>query len=318
MLNYTTYAEFDSLCQNIAGMSPNEIQSTVRQRIINDFMFQVYGLMDGTNHPFWNRTTTLTALADNDMQVDSVVNSGALTALNASSHSITRSAGVFAAGEILDIALVLRSTGALVGLWKARVTVGGATATYALIGTAVGSETTYNSALHCLYVIGTKKLSATSADISTLYVKEIVKVFDDQGTDITGVTGKERVFNTDHDAKRFGNRSQDYLSASDVFVYHGGNTVYFFVGSSATALGVVQMEYIAKPTVYTDATKTNLLDCPPEENGALRDSVVAEFMKTIGKQVPDSVAKGAAALQARVQAAQQDRVKAMELKGKAD
>jgi hypothetical protein len=318
MQNYQTYAEFDSLCQNIAGMSPNEIQPMVRQRIINDFIFQVYGLMDGTNHPFWNRTISLTVASDLEFLCDTVTGSGILTALNATAHSITRSTGTFAAGTLLGISLVTKATGIKVAQYLARVTVAGATATYEIIGSVTGSETTFNSSNHVLFVNCLKKLSATSASLGSNYIKEIVKVFDDQGTDILGATGKERVFNTDHDAKRFGNRSQDYLSASDVFVYHAGDTIYFFVGSSATALGVVQAEVIIKPTIYTDATKTNLLDCPPEENGALRDSVVAEFMKAINKPVPADVAKGAAALQAKVQAAQADRIKAMEMKGKAD
>jgi hypothetical protein len=318
MQNYTSYGEFDSLAQNLAKINPNQIQSSVRQRIINDFVYQIYGLMDGTNSPFWNRTISLTVSDDLERLTDYTVNGGVLTALSASAHTVTRSSGTWAAGTILDIVLVLRTTGALVAQYKARVTVAGATATYAVIGSVGGTETTYVSGTHCLYVSGMKKLSATSAGLGSNYVKEIIKVFDDQGVDILGVTGKERVFSTDRDAKLWGQRSADPLSASDVFVYHSGDTIYFFVGSTATALGTVQAEVIIKPTIFTDATKNNTLDCPPEENGALRDSVVAEYIKATGGQVPQDIAKGAAALQARVQAANADRVKAMEVKGRAD
>jgi hypothetical protein len=261
----------------------------------------------------------LTLTVSNDLERLTDVNGGLggaeeiVTALNATTHQITRSTGAWAAGTLLDILLITKATGVLVAMYKATVTVAGETATYAAVGTILGAETTYAGATHSLFISGMKKLSATSASLGTNYVKEIVKVFDNAGTG-----GAERVFDTIKDSKLFGNAWDDPLEVSQVKVYHSGDTIYFSKGSSATALGTVQAEVVVKPGLYTEGTKNNAMDCPPEENGALRDSVVAEYIKATGGQVPSSFAQGAAVLQARIAAAQADRIKAMEIRGKAD
>lgn len=308
MNNFTTFAQFDSECRKIAGINDKAISTAVRQKIINDAIYKVYGLLDGSNSPWWNRVISLTAADDVEHLADTTVNGGILTALDASLHSVTRSTGTFAAGALLDITLVLRSTGARVAQYKARVTVAGAAATYEVIGTPGGTETTYVGATHCLYVTVQKKLSATSADLSDYYVKEIVKVFDDQGTG-----SKERVFKLVKDATAFGGIWDDPLEVSEVFAYHRGDSIEFSVGTSASALGTVQAEIIVKPAIYTDATKNNALDCPPDENSTLKDEVVAEFIKTVGGTVPEPLQNRLALIEKRNEAAMADRIKAMEL-----
>jgi len=311
MLNYTSFAEFDSECRKIAGINDKQLSTAVRQKIINDAIYKVYGLLDGSNHPWWNRVITLTVSDDIEYLADTTVNGGIITALSASAHTVTRSSGTFAAGSILDIVLVLRATGAIVAQYKARVTVAGATGTYSIIKTASGTETTYASATHCLYVTVMKKLSATSADLSTQYIKEVVKVFDDQGTG-----SKERVFRLVKDPTYFGGIWDDPLEVSEVFAYHRGSTMEFSVGSSATAMGVVQAEVVGKPAIYTDATKSNALDCPPDENSTLKDEVVAEFIRSTNGQIPEPLANRLALIEKRVEAAMLSRAKAEESRNK--
>lgn len=308
MLNYTTYSEFDSECRKIAGINDKQLSTAVRQKIINDAIYKVYGLLDGANHPWWNRVITLTVADDLEHLTDeNGKTGGVVTALNATAHTVTRSSGTWAAGTLLSILLITKATGVLVGFYQARVTVAGATATYATIGTIIGAETTYSAATHSLFVGCMKKLSATSADLSTQYIKEIVKVFDDQGTG-----SKERVFRLVKDPTYFGGIWDDPLEVSEVFAYHRGNTIEFSVGSSATAMGVVQAEVVGKPAIYTDATKSNALDCPPDENSTLKDEVVAEFIKASGGTVPEPLQNRLALIEKRVESAMLNRVKAEE------
>jgi len=311
-LNYSTFAQFDSECRKIAGINDKQLSTAVRQKIINDAIYKVYGLLDGANHPFWNKVITLTVLDDLEFLSDANGQAqGIVTALSASAHTVTRSTGTWAAGTLLDIILVVKATGARVAQYKARVTVAGATATYAVVGSVTGTETTYASNTHALFVSGMKKLSATSADISTQYIKEIVKVFDDQGTG-----SKERVFKLVEDATYFGGIWEDVLELSEVFAYHRGDTVEFSIGTDAPALGIVQAEVVGKPAIYTDATKNNAIDCPPDENSTLKDEVVAEFIKGTNGKMPEPLANRLALIEKRVESAMLNRAKAEEARNK--
>jgi len=312
--NFSTYSEIDSKCRKLAGVSENDIITPVRQAIINDLIYKIYGLLDGANHPWWNRFISLTVPGDLERLADTTVNGGILTALSASAHTVTRSTGTFAVGTILDIILVLRSTGAGVAQYKARVTVGGTgVGTYEVIGSVTGTETTYASATHCLYVNCMKKLSATSADLSTQYVKDIVKVFDDQETG-----SKERVFDRIKDPRIFGNVHKDPFHTKRVAWHHSGDTIYFDVGATATAMGITQAEVVACPTLYTDATENNRLDIPPAENQMLTDEVVAEYLKQSEKAIPNDLGARLALYQKRYESSVADRLKALEIKGKTE
>jgi hypothetical protein len=313
MRNYTTFLELDTECQRAAQINADQIQSAVRQRIINHAIYQTYGLLDGANHPWWRRIISLASSTDLEFLADSTVNSGLLTALDASAHTITRSNGAFAAGQLLDIVLVLRSTGARVAQYKALVVSGTSTCIYSVIGSVTGTETTYASATHCLYVTGLKKFSATSYDLSSWYIKDIIRVFDNAGTG-----GKERSFRQIMDSKIFGSVWDDPFHVNEVAVYHGGDTLYFDVGSSASALSLVQAEVTIKPGIYTDATKNTPVDYPPDENGTVKDLVVAEYLRETGGTPSDSLQKSLALIQKRTEQAQADRMKTMELRGKSE
>lgn len=307
--NYMTFKELDAKCRHLSKISDKEIAPGVRQKIINDLIYKLYGLLDGVNHPFWNRTITLTVAADAEQLKDTVTNSGTITAIDSTAKTITRSSGTFAAGAILDIVVVTKSTSLVAGQWKARVSVAGATGTYVKIGS--GTEITFNSATQVCFVNVMKKLSASSASLDNDYVKQVVKVFDDQGTG-----NKERVFTQYKDAERFGNAWDDPFMVSEMAWYQRGGDIDIFVGSSATAAGVVQAEVVTKPALYTDATASNDLDFPPEENSMVTDEITAEFLRTANKDVPSELTQRLGLYAKRYEASAGDRQKAMEIKGR--
>ena len=309
MKNYLSYGKLDSKCIHIAGLDEQDLNPDVRQSIVNDIIMDAYGLLDGVNHPFWNRTISVTVAGDNERLKDNVTNGGTITAVNSTTKNVTRNAGVFVAGSLLDIVIVAKATSLGVGQWKARVTIGGATATYENID--AGTEATFVSADHVCFINVMRKLSASSGDISSQYVKKVVKVYDDQDTG-----SKQRVFYEKKDARKFGNLHNDPSEAKYISWYHNGNTIDFFVGASATALGIVQAEVIAKPALYTDATKDNEVDFDPEMNKMLTDQIVAEYMKKAGKGLPQDLESRLATYPKRAEAAQGDQVKELETKGR--
>lgn len=305
------FTDFDSKCRKLAGISENDIEPRIRQTIINDIQMKIYGLLDGINNPFWNTTITLTVGADQEHLRDAVTNGGTITNIDASAKTITRSSGTFVVGSILDIVIVTRSSDLIAGQWKARVIAAGATATYEKIG--IGTEVTFNSTVHVAFVNVMRRLSATSASISTQYVREIVKVFDDQDTGNT-----ERVFFKKTDPREFGRLHKDFAYQKLVAWYQAGDDILLRVGANASVLGIVQAEAIIKPTLYTDDTENNEFTIPPEHNQILTDEVVAEYIKNQGNPVPQDIAGRLALYQAQYQAAAANRAKALEAKSQAN
>lgn len=307
MRNYLSFRQLDFKCLELAGLTDNDIDPATRQFIVNDLQYKIYGLLDGVNHPAWNTVVTLTVAADQEHLKDATTNGGTITAINSTTKSIARSAGVFPAGAILDIVVVKIADNLVAGQWKARVSVAGATATYVKVGT--GTEVTFDNSLHVCFVNVMNKLSATAASLEDSFVKDVVKVFDDQATG-----SKERVFELKTDARAFGDMHRNPLKAGVIGAYRRGDSVEFFVGAGATALGVVQAEVITKPGLYSDATADNAMNIPPEENQMLTDMVVAEYLKKVGKPTPADLQGRLALIQQRFAAAEADRIKALEVK----
>jgi len=308
MLQYLTFKKLDSICLEMAQLGESDLFPNLRQDIVNDRRYKLFGLLDGTNDPWWNRIITLTVTADQEILADFTVNAGLLTALSASAHTVTRSGGVFVAGSVLDIVLALRTTGARVAQYKAMVTVGGATGTYSIVGSVVGAETDYNSVTHTLFVNVMKKFSTTSADLSTQYIKNLIKIFDNAGP-----SGKERVFDLFTDARAFGEAYLNPYATKRVICLQYGPTLEFQIGATATALATVQALVKGKPSLYTDGTENNLLDSPPEENAMLEDEIAAEYARQAGKDIPTDVqSRLEGKWKAVYEAAAANRVKAME------
>lgn len=305
MMNYLSFLQLEALCEREAGISKDKIDPAARRFIINNKMMKIYLMLDGLNDPFYNRITLISLAADQERLADFTLSGGIITAIDATNNQITRSSGVFTAGSILAVSISEDSGQAIAYEFVARVTVGGATCTYELIS---GTDTTLTAA-RSASVIVLKSMSAYSVSLATLYVKDVVNVWDQ-------TAGVDRQFRPVKDPLIFRGAAGDPLYASEVVWHHSGESLYFVVGSSATALGTVYMEYRTKPTTYEVATESNVILIPPEYNQMLIDEVVASFMLQGGKEVPTALASRLESAQKAYDSAAAERVRASEIRGK--
>jgi hypothetical protein len=106
-----------------------------------------------------------TVMADGSITADaSVFLTTAITVINSTSKTITRTGGVFSVGSLINCTIVTAATGAIVSQWTGRIVTGGASATYQVID---GTDSTLALATQTCSVIvnGTH-----SVNPSTLYV----------------------------------------------------------------------------------------------------------------------------------------------------
>ena len=292
----------------MAGITENDVPRLTRQRICSSIAMKLFACMDGENDPFYNFTAPLTVAADQEFLKDTVTNGGTITAIDSTAKTISRSSGVFVAGSLLDIILITKASALIAFHWKARITIGGATGTYEVIS---GTAATFASATQSAAVGITRTLSTTTVDLSTLYLRKIIKVWDN------GLTGaKDRVFYLTPDSRKF---TEDYRNPDlegEIRAYHRGDTLELGVGSSAAALAAAQMEYEGKPNVYTDATENDEIFIPPEWNKFLEDEMEFEYRKYGKKSVPDNLAERMAAYEKMYTAKLKDKAMREEAKGK--
>lgn len=312
MKNYLTFAQLDSLCRKSAGnLSDNDIYPVTRQVYINTKLMKIYGMLDGLSDPWYNKNMQLTVAADQEFLKDTATSSGIITALDASAKTITRSSGVFVAGSVVYISMSAFATGIVTHQAIVTILVGGATATYGIVA---GSLTTLVGATHSVSSIVIKSMSATTADLSGYYVKDITTIYDNMYTAVPGAG--TRVFDKVLDSKVFYNRELDFNALKRVAWYHQGDSILFKVGSSANALGSVYCDYRGKPALYDDATAGNIIDIPPENNQMLIDEVVASFLIEIGKPMPVEIQGKMETYQKMYEASAANQAKAMEIANK--
>jgi hypothetical protein len=310
MKNDLTFNKLRSMALQQTETTENDVPPGIMQSYINMCLQKIYQILDGLNDPFYNMASTLTIGDDIEFLKDSA-QAGTVTALAVNQDGdieITRSAGTFAAGAILDISLVNKDTGEMVRHCIGRVATGGATGTVGIIS---GTMIDYAAATYRLTVGVIKTFSDDAADISTVYVKDIVKIFDD-----AGANSVERVFDQITDARVFGMLHKDPFKAARVAWYQRGDVIQFFVGASATALGVVQMEYRGKPNFYSDATENNEILLPPAYNVMLFDEVALMILRHVKKAPPADMLQRAEQYRAIYEASAGDKVRGEEKRGK--
>jgi len=277
--NSLTYGKLDEICRRLAGnITRQDIFDTIRQAYINDAVMNMYRVLDGLDDPFYNQPVILTVAADQEFLTTEI------TGIDATELTITRSSGEFIAGSILHV--VLDAAGVVAGNFTARITEGGAVATFALIsGTAI--DLGANNAK----VWVTRSLSETSIDVSNLSFKEFNYLGDDMGTTTPGQ--KNRMFVGTTDPNVFYDHGNDYQMRKEVLWYQRGDTILLSGGSEANVLGTVAGEIKGKPALYTDDTIDNAIDIPPENNQILINDIVQRFMIDRGKReaIPPEVAK---------------------------
>ncbi len=288
MDNDLTFGKLSSIARKQAGnLSLNDVEPDMMMAYVNLKLMKMYKVLDGIDDPWYNKSTQLTVAADQEQLKDST-QGGTITAMtvNSTTITITRSAGLFVAGSLIDLVLVDNATGHVLNQCKARVSAGGAAATAEIIS---GTMITFVGASHHLAVNVTKSLSVSSVDISALSVKDFISIYD---TNYTGVPGTHnRVFTPYKDLKLFRSLDTDPMHAYSVSYIHTGNSILLTVGASAYPLDVVNCDYRGKPTIYTAATENNSLDFPPENNNILIDEVTASLLVHVNKAVPEDTAK---------------------------
>jgi hypothetical protein len=315
MKNNITFAQLDYLCMKQAGnLSESEIDLQYRQLYINNNLMKIYQMLDGLQNPWYDKSAVLTvASTDQVFRKDAVVNSGTITACSVSGTTvtITVTSGNFIAGSILSLVLALRTTGALVGQCLARVVTGGTTATATIIS---GTYTTnYASATHTLMSVEILSYSATTIDVSGIYFKDFLKIYDDNATGTIGA--KNRMFKKYEDTQLFGGLALDPIK-KDIAWHQRGDTIELFVPSTANALGTVTGEYRGKPAFYTDATASNMVDIPPEQNRMLIDETVASYLIDIGKELPVDLVGRHDSYNKMYTSTEANKVKALEIRNK--
>jgi hypothetical protein len=304
MKNYLLFGALDTKCLQAAGLNESAINPLVRQAIINDKMFKIYRMLDGLNDPFYNRSGVLTVATDQEYLKGSDLG-GVVTAVDATLHTIARSSGLFTAGSVLSLTAYDKATDAL-SQFIAVVVTGGATATYAVIS---GTEFNWPPMAPVeLFVAVLKTLSVLSIDLSTYYIKDVTKVWDNGG-----VAGDVRVFDPIVDPVIFQYLPGDFWHKTRVAWHFRGDVLQLDVGVNATALGVVQVEYRGKPALFTDTTIGNEIDIPPEDNQILSDEVTAEFLSQKKLALPPELAAKIGRYKEMYDAAEADKIKQLKV-----
>lgn len=300
----------DSALMHKAGINENDIVPDLRMLYVNNKLAQMYRLLDGLNDPWYHKTTTLSAGADT-IFIKDAGGTTTLSAVDATLHILTRTAGTWKLGEVFSAAFYNSASGARICDFVARISSGAGTAagTYTVIaGTDVGM--TLTSARYTVAIFaGT---AATTLDLSALYVKSILKIYDNAYTG-----GKIRLYKEIIDPAIFALVHRDPFYVSEVLYFQRGDTLDLFVGTSATALGTIQFEYRGKPAPCVSLTTDVVIDIPPEENQVLMNEVLAEYLTHVNKPIPQDVADSQKNFQARYSAVVADSQKQLnEVKGK--
>lgn len=282
MKNYLTFKVLDYQVMKRLKLAVNDIPLTARQSYVNNALMKLYALLEGLNDPFYNFTTTLTVAADLELLKDNSMSGGTIDLLNATSNTIRRTSGTFVAGSIVAITIGgVTPEPYVTNQALVRIATGGATATFTIIS---GTVATFVPTTNSVSAVVLKTLSSTTVDLSAMYVKEVRRVWD-------GSAGSERIFHLLTDGRRFADLQNDPDFAAEVAAYHRGDTLELKKGSSAAALGTVQMEYRGKPNTYTDATAANEVLLPPEYNEMLMDEVQASYAMHAGLAIDDQLQK---------------------------
>jgi hypothetical protein len=305
MKNFLTFGKLDSMCRAQAGnLTNDDIDVAKREMYVNTKLMKIYRMLDGLNDPWYNKSAVVSVATTDQVYLKDSVQGGTITAMTVSGSTITITGPTLVAGSLLNMTLVAVANGQVANHCIARVVTGGATATAIIIS---GSMITL-TASYCLSVIAILSYSGATIDMSGIYFKDIVKLYDGNYTTTPGE--KTRVFKQYKDSQLFGGLSVDPV-VRNIGWYHRGDTVELFVPSGSNALGTVTAEYRGKPTLYTEATVNNDVDIPPEDNQILIDEVVASFLIEKGKDVPADVNARLVQYQKMYESAEANKAKAM-------
>jgi hypothetical protein len=289
--NFLSFKQLDSALLHKAELNENDIPQTLRIVYINEKLMKMYRLLDGLNDP-WYHKQALAVTVTSD--VDTLTNAQ-ITSYTASTNTLVRAAGTFKLGQVMTLSF-WTAGGAHLADFVGIVASGAGTATAVL--TVIGTDADFTG-------IGTvtilKSAASSVIDLSALYVKDLVRVYDNGYTG-----GKVRLFSPIADAKLLSVLHRDPFFDGRIAYFHRGDTVELYIGPTAAALGTVSFEYRGKPTPCADLDTDVFIDLPPEDNQSLMDEVLAEYLTHTGKPIPPDVAGRQAEFQAKYGAAERD------------
>lgn len=302
MKNFLTFPQLDSALLHKGKLSENDVLPDLRMVFINDKLMKIYRLLDGLNDPWYHKQAlAVTVSADVETLTD-----GQISSYTASTNTIVRNVGTWKLGQLLIVS-IFSTGGAHVADFVGIVNSGAGTATATL--TVIGTDA--DKGANSITVTVLKSASNSVIDLSQLYVKNIIRVWDN-----AYVGGKVRVFTPVADPTIFSMTHSDPFFKSRVAYYHRGNTVELTVGTSAAPLATVNFEYRGKPAPCIDLITETEIDIPPEDNQILMDEVLSEYLQAANKEVPADVAARVLQFQKVYDAAMADVAKQQEVKGK--
>jgi hypothetical protein len=165
-------------------------------------------------------------------------------------------------------------TGDAISQALVRITAAGETATFDILAGSIVSVTAEQvaSAEFTIAVAVLRRLSALTSSLN-FYVKDVLVAWDNEGE-----AGAKRVFNQIKDPTVF-ERLPENEAFTETYISwrQQGNVVLFNVGSQADAIGIVQVEYRAKPALYEN-NPNGMIDIPPEQNLTIISDVTASFL----------------------------------------
>jgi len=317
--NYLTFRQLDSALVHKAGLNENDIVPNLRIAYINNKLMKIYRLLDGLNDP-WYHKQSLAVTAGSDIVEVKVNRAGqsSSTVLCTATGMIITATQPWKLGEIFvlcrsewdhDASPTPQNTSkAFVG----RVTAIDNTAPYYTCTFEVIGGTTPGAADYLWDTVGSGyytafdliKIQSPSTliiSLASLYVKDILRIWDNAYTG-----GKNRIFTEIKDPQIFSNLHRDPFFDKQVAWFQRGESVELYVGTTATALGTINIEYRGKPTPCTDFDTDVYIDIPPEENQVLMDEVYAEYLTHMKIEIPSEVQARQAEFSKRYESAMAD------------
>jgi hypothetical protein len=294
-----TFAQLERACLAKAGISENDIIPELRMMLINNKLMRAYRLLDGLNDPWYHKQALAVSVASG-VVIKSTA-SGHAIVVDGTTNTISATGITWNLGEMF---VVDTPDAGNTKMFIGRIVDGEGTAlgVYEVVAGTEFSVTEYGA------VMVLRSASATVIDLSALYVKDIIRVWDNAYTG-----AKERLFMEIKDSRLFSSLHRDPFYNAEVAYFQRGDSVELFKGSTATALGTVNVEYRGKPALFTAATSTSFIDFPPEDNQILMDEVLVEFMMSANKEVPQDLQARHAEFEKRYQAAAADVQKTVEM-----
>jgi hypothetical protein len=274
-----TYRQLDDMAARAAGIRSVEILPEMRQQYVTVALMDLWKKLQAD--PFYQSSVTLSVSSDTELLATgpgvvpgtTVIYAGPYLITAFSETSITRSSGTFQTGAILAVTF-MRAAGLTVGVGHLlfRVVKGGATAEIELIA-PTGFADTYNPLSDAVIVQVMRSQALQSASLSAFYFDRVISVKDSvtrpgQGT-----------FDFVPDADGFNALPLRPSMVSRVAYRQAGDTLYFFLGSSAPALGVVTAEIRTKPNPYSNDTQNDQILLPPEYAVELIGQVSAMYSR---------------------------------------